>query len=328
MQKKEFNSKDSSIAFILSIIVPNVLAFIVLFIANSFMTLEAFRETSVYKIISTTISQIAFIFIILFMFKQSRVKFSAIKHDKINFKQALIIILIGIICILFISPIINVYDAFLESLGIASQSLSISLDKPLNLIYLIFSLGLLAPICEELLFRGIITSGLKQKGETKAVILSALMFMLMHLSIHQTIYQFILGAVLAFIYVYTNNIFASILLHFINNTLVLLINYFSPSFFEYRFLTSNYIILALVLFLVGGFLIYNLLKLLKSYKKDKAKEKNKDNNYMENALDQSFSENFSENENTKIQKTKLSNWLIISLIVGVLIWIFNLIMSI
>ncbi len=317
MQKNEFSIKDSSLAFILAIVLPNILALIIFMIVGNFIDLKILETTTFYKIFTTILSPISFILVFLFISLKSKVNIKAVKTEKMNFVSVLTIIVISFACLFLISPIINVYDSFLTSIGVKEQTLPISLDSPLKLIYLIFSLGILAPISEEFVFRGIIFSGLKEKGLKNAVLISSLLFMLMHLSLHQTIYQFLLGIVLAMIYYYTQNIFASILVHFINNTFVLLINYFSPSFFDYRFLTVNYIILALVLFVVGVIIIYNLLRVLKHKNENKYKNSGFTNKVIE-------TNNQAKNQTTNQARTK-SLYLPISLIFGVLMWIISVV---
>lgn len=314
MQKNEFSIKDSSIAFILAVVLPNIIALIIFMIVGGFMDLKVFETTTFYKILTTILSPISFILVFLIISVKSKANIKAVKTKKMNFVSILTIILISFACLFLISPIINVYDSFLTSVGVKEQTLPISLDSPSKLIYLIFSLGILAPITEEFVFRGIIFNGLKEKGLKSAVLISSLLFMLMHLSLHQTIYQFLLGIVLALVYYYTQNIFASILVHFINNTFVLLINYFSPSFFDYRFLTLNYIILALVLFVVGVIIIYNLLRVLKH-----KNENNFKNNNCENQTN-----NQTNNQTANQTKTK-PLYLPISIVFGVLMWIISVV---
>lgn len=314
MQKNEYCVKDSSLTFILAIVVPNLLAILLILVAGSFTSLEKFQASTAFKVISTIITQIGFIITFFIIKKTSKVSFKAIKMQKLNFKSILIIVLVAFVCLFLITPLMNVYDSFLISLGIKEQQLSLGLDTPLKLIFLIFALGILAPICEEFIFRGIIFSGLKEKGIKNAVLISSLMFMLMHLSLHQTFYQFILGIILALLYYFTQNIFAPILIHFINNVSILLINYFSPSFFEYRFLTSNYIILAVVLFLVGVFFIYHLLLWLRKTNIEK----------INNAKKEIEVNVKKENNNQKLKP----KYLIISLTFGILMWIITVVSSI
>ena len=318
MQKNDFSVNDSSFAFILSIVIPNALAFLIIIFSSVFISPENLENTLFYKILATILSQISFFIVFLIITKKSKVSFKNVKFNKISFKNIIILILISLSCLFLISPIINVYDSFLTSVGIKASELPIAINKPINLIYLIFSLGILAPICEELLFRGIILQGLKEKGTIKAVLITSLMFMLMHLNLHQTIYQFVLSIIMCFIYLYTNSIFSTIFVHFINNTLVLLINYFSPQLFDYKFLSTNYIILALVLFVFGIYVIYNLVKLLND-KKNNNKHSLKQENI--NIIQNDFITN-----NSNLQ-TKKINFLGVSLIFSISMWVITILLS-
>ena len=81
----------------------------------------------------------------------------------------------------------------------------------LAVIYTVF----LAPVCEELVFRGLMISSLE--GATKkwvAVIISAVLFSVVHLpSLIALGYTFLLGLVLGFVYVRTKSLIPCILLH-------------------------------------------------------------------------------------------------------------------
>lgn len=309
MQNK-FEVKDSSVSFMLAMVLPNVLAFFILLIAGIVTgDIVNVESTLFYKIMATVLSQTAFIFVYFFILKRKKMPFlKSFEKSKLSFKQIIIIILIGLVSLFLISPIINVFDEFLVYIGIPSSNLPININKPINFIYLVLTLGILAPISEELLFRGIIFNGLKQKGIKTAVLISSLMFMLVHLNLHQTIYQFILGVILALAVLYTNNIFSSVLIHFINNTLVLLINYINPYFFSYKFLSFNYIILALVLLFVAVVTLLLLFKKLKNLRKiDKT---------------ELISDNFVG------QKQKNNNdYFILSLVFAIILWIVTVVIS-
>lgn len=87
----------------------------------------------------------------------------------------------------------------------------------------ILKVVIMAPVIEELIFRGVIMHGLMRNysGFT-AVFVSALMFALFHLNPWQFPATFILGLVLGILMVRTRNIFLCILGHAINNGLVLI----------------------------------------------------------------------------------------------------------
>ncbi|MCW0483551.1 CPBP family intramembrane glutamic endopeptidase [Gaoshiqia sediminis] len=81
----------------------------------------------------------------------------------------------------------------------------------------------IAPVIEELIFRGIIMHGfMRNYPKIIAIIVSALFFALFHLNPWQFPATFLLGLLLGWIMVVTRNIFACIAGHAINNLLVLL----------------------------------------------------------------------------------------------------------
>ena len=87
----------------------------------------------------------------------------------------------------------------------------------------ILKVAILAPIVEELIFRGVIMHGLiRNYSKFTAVLVSALLFALFHLNPWQFPATFILGLVLGILMLRTRNIFLCILGHAINNGLVLI----------------------------------------------------------------------------------------------------------
>jgi len=86
-----------------------------------------------------------------------------------------------------------------------------------------FRVAIVAPVVEELIFRGLILHGLRRNyNAIVAVIISALLFALFHLNPWQFPATFVLGLLLGWIMIRTNNILLAIIGHSINNLLVLL----------------------------------------------------------------------------------------------------------
>lgn len=89
-------------------------------------------------------------------------------------------------------------------------------------IILILSVAVVAPIYEEVIFRGILLKGMAKKlNPVIALVASALLFALVHLNIPQGINAFLLGLVIGFIYLKMGSIYLSIFAHFVNNFLAL-----------------------------------------------------------------------------------------------------------
>ncbi len=82
---------------------------------------------------------------------------------------------------------------------------------------------IIAPVIEELIFRGIILHGFRKNYHAAtAVVISALLFSLFHLNPWQVPATFLLGLLLGWIMIRTRNILLAIIGHAINNLLVLL----------------------------------------------------------------------------------------------------------
>lgn len=84
-------------------------------------------------------------------------------------------------------------------------------------------IGVLPAIFEESLFRGVILRSCEREcGTLLTVLIVGMSFSLYHTSPEQTIYQFFAGCVFAFIAVRSGSILPSVLMHFVNNALIVI----------------------------------------------------------------------------------------------------------
>ena len=87
---------------------------------------------------------------------------------------------------------------------------------------------IVAPILEELIFRGIMLEGLlRNYNPVKAILITNLFFGLAHLNPWQFAGAFLMGIFISWIYMKTRNILLPVLIHFINNLTSYLFVYFS-----------------------------------------------------------------------------------------------------
>ena len=85
--------------------------------------------------------------------------------------------------------------------------------------------GLIVPIAEELVFRGVLYNRIKRSfGVEIATVLSALIFGLSHGNIVQFLYATILGLVMAYLYEKCELLLAPILFHCAANTVVFVVS--------------------------------------------------------------------------------------------------------
>lgn len=87
-----------------------------------------------------------------------------------------------------------------------------------------------APVVEEIFFRGFVFAGLCRRYEwQKAAVISAALFALIHLQLTAVIPIFILGYIFAYLYYQSNSIWPAILMHVATNALGLGVAYLAAN---------------------------------------------------------------------------------------------------
>ncbi len=116
--------------------------------------------------------------------------------------------------------------AILDSFGIAPPDNPTYMEQtPQSLLINLVVLALLPALLEELTFRKCILGTLQKYGQGVAVVMSALLFGAMHGGISQSVFAFLVGLVLGFITVKTGNVWIAVMVHFVNNSLSVLVEY-------------------------------------------------------------------------------------------------------
>ncbi len=143
-----------------------------------------------------------------------------------NAMQAGLCLITSLVCIFGFSAITNCFMELLYSAGYNSVSGDVIIANWGSYILYTITICVLPAVCEEILFRGLVFSGLKKIGTKTAVFASAFIFMIMHGTPDQTVHQFILGIILALAFLVTNNLWVPILIHFFNNFIAVSISFF------------------------------------------------------------------------------------------------------
>jgi len=101
-----------------------------------------------------------------------------------------------------------------------SQSATVSGLLPIVLL----SGVIIAPICEEIVFRGYLYKAFRDHFKPwYAIVLSAALFSAIHLEPLAAVQLFVIGIVLAYVYEKTDNLMAPIALHMLNNAIAFLV---------------------------------------------------------------------------------------------------------
>ena len=93
-----------------------------------------------------------------------------------------------------------------------------------------FAIGLLAPVCEELVFRGAVLRALLRwtPRHWLAIAISALFFALIHANPIQMPHAFLVGLLLGWLYYRTDSIVPGIVYHWVNNSIAYVVYNFYP----------------------------------------------------------------------------------------------------
>ncbi len=145
---------------------------------------------------------------------------------------------LGIGCGLLIAAysIIIVHNIILYFLGVDTQGEEImkiftQLDSP---VWFFIVAVVMAPIVEEVFFRGFLFQGFRQRyGWITAMLLSSAIFALAHMDLVALIPTFILGIVLAYMYHRSNSVWPGVILHFLVNALGFFATYFVVYFQDF-----------------------------------------------------------------------------------------------
>ncbi|WP_342573367.1 type II CAAX endopeptidase family protein [Solibacillus sp. FSL K6-1781] len=146
--------------------------------------------------------------------------------------------------------------------------------RPSLLVYVLFFINIciLAPIYEEMLFRGILLRRFTLRWSTqKSIIISSLIFGVIHLNPINVVFAFALGCVLGYAYLKTKNIVIPMLLHSFNNFLAYLQFVYTNQTTKLDLPTTEaaqqeLLINVAFFFILAAFIIFLLVKYYKNFR--------------------------------------------------------------
>ena len=93
--------------------------------------------------------------------------------------------------------------------------------------WVMFTAVVMAPVCEEVLFRGILQDSLvRKRGPWGGILIASAIFGLIHFVPQQVVAGFCLGIIIGFVYYKTRSLLSVIVLHAINNALATFLSLF------------------------------------------------------------------------------------------------------
>lgn len=123
------------------------------------------------------------------------------------------------------SFIMQLFNDLLSQVNVelTTPDIALTYDGLGNAAMLIYAV-IIAPITEELLFRGLILRTFQRTGRTFAIVASSMLFALIHGNFIQSIPTFFIGLVLGYVTMRCGSVLPAILIHLVNNGYVMLLD--------------------------------------------------------------------------------------------------------
>lgn len=140
------------------------------------------------------------------------------ESKKISFKNMVFIFLISMAATYIfniVGILVNTLISFLKGTDVINPLEG--LVGTSSIIPTIIFIGILSPIVEEIVFRGVLLNKLRIYGDKTAVWFTALTFGLFHGNLSQFFYAFVLGLIFGYLVIRTNTIKYAVILHIIVN---------------------------------------------------------------------------------------------------------------
>lgn len=218
--------------FVLLVAIHQGLAFLYLVPIATYYTLlgiegEALEQLLYAQGVNATIfSGLGSLLVYLIIFNSRKENlFVRSRFHKISLKQALWSAAIGV-SFVFLSLLIVHVMSIMFPVQYANfiEMMDVFVDAPF--IVIILAVVIVAPLFEEIMFRGIVFDSLSKRMNVYiSIIIAGLFFGIYHMNIFQGTYATLIGIVMGFSLVWTKSIWAPMIIHFVNNLVSVLLSY-------------------------------------------------------------------------------------------------------
>ncbi|MBO5746292.1 MAG: CPBP family intramembrane metalloprotease [Clostridia bacterium] len=243
-----------------SFVLQTVIIVAMMMVAGFSNTQAMLADSDVLYLINAVINLV--IFTVPFVITASACKHrlgDLILFGKTSRTKSLAVVMLGMgVCIIsnigtaMFSSIINAIFHVLPSANMPDYNYNIG-----SFILVVLCIGILPALLEEFAFRGVVLGILRTKlGDGASIIISAAFFGLVHGNFQQVPFAFGVGLVLGYATVYTGSMLPAILIHAINNTVSVVLDYATSTMSPMVQAAVTYLYFAVMLLIgICGFII-------------------------------------------------------------------------
>ncbi len=246
-QTQSFCQKEGGTSFTILMVIYVLISFFVQ-TTLSFIT----QPNSVLYLavcsLSSVISIVAVIVFFVFNKCEKAQRVNLLGINKFNSLKILYAILLSAGMFLGLGFVNVKFNEILNKIGISTTSPTIPLENVWQFILFSITLAVFPAVAEEIFFRGILLSSLKNCSVIKRACAVGIVFALYHCNLVQFLYQFIYGFALSILAIYLKSIIPCIIAHFLNNFAVILFQYSNIYIDLYNLLVIGLGLLCLIAF--------------------------------------------------------------------------------
>lgn len=211
--------KPTIMRFLFKLLVLSIIPGIIMY--TLFSIINAILHIKIDSMIPQTLGSIISV-ILIYRYLDKILFIKKLFNFKFSIKQFFLFFLVLICLFLIDNQLITPYIMTLKT-GF-SLKLLLSMLNNNNIILVIIYAAIIAPILEEMIFRGAILKELMNRySANTAIIISALAFSIYHLNMSQFPFALITGLFLGWVFVKTKSLTLTILLHALNNFLLIVL---------------------------------------------------------------------------------------------------------
>ncbi|MGB9212483.1 MAG: type II CAAX endopeptidase family protein [Halobacteriota archaeon] len=182
----------------------------------------AFTAVTFWLLIVADIVSVALIVALVLSFYKEKLSSLGLKTKKLP--KALLYGVVGFVVAFVVAAIVGYPIEQYFGVDVTQQALSQSATVSGLLPLVLLSGVIIAPICEEIVFRGYLYKAFRDRFKPwYAIVMSAALFSAIHLEPLAAVHLFVIGIVLAYVYEKTDNLMAPIALHMLNNAVAFLV---------------------------------------------------------------------------------------------------------
>ena len=227
------SAKSSGLVFSLVAVIPVLLSFLFLLMIAVLAPEEGYQQKDWFLYASFLLPQIAFVLVAVCYFFYTKTPLrQRVIEQKCRWGYFIIAILLQV-GLFALSQLNGWFLQWLEKFGYVDQGVSLPSMEGWGFVGVFLVIAVFAPVLEEMVFRGLLLHGLKDNFSTlTATLVCGALFALYHQNPAQTLYQFCCGFVFAYVAIQAGSVLPTILAHFLNNAVILILTKYGVTQFN------------------------------------------------------------------------------------------------